>query len=272
MSMAKTARPANGRPASSTAATKATGSKAARAKKPSGGRPAGKTAAAATVATARHRGLSTNARLTLALAAVLVFAVVAVLVVNRDDKPDAAAPGGSVAADVLVRPDSHKLATAADGKVTLVEFLDFECESCGAAYPSVKKMLADYQGRITFVVRNFPIASHPNAELAARTAQAAANQGRFADMSTKLFENQTQWGHKNEPQTEVFLGYARSLGLDMATFQRDLDDRATAARVAKADGEAAGVSGTPTFFLNGRKLELRSATDLITAVDTALNP
>lgn len=254
--MGKKARPANTRPAGGAA-------------KPAG---AGKTA----VVAARRGGMSTNTRLTLAVVAALILVVAGLLIANRDAKPTAAptTPAGGVAADMLVRPDSHKLAVAADGKATLVEFLDFECESCGAAYPAVKKMLADYRGRLTFVVRYFPIPSHPNADLAARTAQAAANQNRFADMYAKLFENQTQWGHKEQPQTEVFLGYARSLGLDMAKFQRDLDDSATAARVAKdkADGDAVGVSGTPTFFLNGRKLDLRSVTDLTTAVDNALKP
>ncbi|MGY3520346.1 DsbA family protein [Micromonospora sp. PTRAS2] len=218
--------------------------------------------------------MTRNARLTLALIAVLVFAVGGLLAVNRRDEPaPAALAGGSVDPAVLVREDSHRLATATDSRVTLVEFLDFECESCAAAYPAVKQVLATYQGRITFVVRYFPIPSHPNADLAARTAQAAANQGRFAEMYAKLFENQNAWGHQERPQTEVFLAYARDLDLDLDRFRRDLDDPATAARVArdKADGQAAGVTGTPTFFLNGRQLtELRSQDDLTAALDAAL--
>lgn len=218
--------------------------------------------------------MTRNTRLTLALIAVVVLVVGGLLAVNRTDEPPAATTAaGTIDPSVLMREDSHRLATAADGKVTLVEFLDFECESCAAAYPAVKQILATYQDRITFVVRYFPIPSHPNAELAARTAQAAANQGRFYDMYTQLFENQTQWGHKEQPQTELFLGYARTLGLDMPRFQRDLNDPATAARVSKdkTDGEAAGVQGTPTFFLNNRQLtDLRTQGDLVAAIDTAL--
>lgn len=218
--------------------------------------------------------MTRNTRLTLALIAVLVLVVGGLLAVNRRDEPAPAdGSGGGVDPAVLVREDSHRLATASDGRVTLVEFLDFECESCGAAYPAVKQILATYQGRITFVVRYFPIPSHPNADLAARTAQAAANQGRFPDMYAKLFENQTAWGHKEQPQTEVFLGYARDLGLDLDRFRRDLDDPTTAARVAKdkTDGQAAGVTGTPTFFLNGRQLtDVRSQDDLTAAIDAAL--
>ncbi|MFI6235936.1 DsbA family protein [Micromonospora sp. NPDC050784] len=218
--------------------------------------------------------MTRNTRLTLALIALVVLVVGGLLAVNRPDQPPAATTdAGAIESTVLVREDSHRLSSAADGKVTLVEFLDFECESCAAAYPAVKQILATYQDRITFVVRYFPIPSHPNADLAARTAQAAANQGRFADMYIQLFENQNSWGHKEQAQTEVFLGYARALGLDLPRFQRDLDDPATATRVAKdkADGTAAGVQGTPTFFLNGRKLtDLRGQDDLVAAIDAAL--
>ncbi|MCG5468284.1 DsbA family protein [Micromonospora sp. LAH09] len=218
--------------------------------------------------------MTRNTRLTLALIAVVVLVVGGLLAVNRPDHPPAATTDtGAIESTVLVREDSHRLSTAADGKVTLVEFLDFECESCAAAYPAVKQILATYQDRITVVVRYFPIPSHPNADLAARAAQAAANQGRFPDMYVQLFENQTRWGHQEQPQTELFLGYARALGLDLPRFQRDLDDPATATRVAKdkADGVAAGVQGTPTFFLNGRRLtDLRGQDDLVAAIDAAL--
>lgn len=124
---------------------------------------------------------------------------------------------------MLVREDSHRLSTAADGRVTLVESLDFECESCAAAYPAVKQILATYQKCITVVARCFPIPGHPNADLAARTAQAAANQGRFSEMYVQLFENQTSRSHKEQSQNEVFVGYARALGLDVPRFQRDLE-------------------------------------------------
>ncbi|WP_428962309.1 DsbA family protein [Micromonospora fluostatini] len=219
--------------------------------------------------------MTRNTRLTLAAIAALVLVVAGVLTVDRRDRSTtvSASADGTVDPATLVREDSHVLATAADGKVTLVEFLDFECEACGAAYPAVTQILAAYEGRITFVVRYFPLPGHPNSGLAARTAQAAANQGRFAEMYALLFENQNAWGHREQPQTEVFLGYARTLGLDVDRFQRDLDDPATAARVArdKADGEAAGVSGTPTFFLNGRPLtDLRGQDDLTAAIDAAL--
>ncbi|PZG16555.1 disulfide bond formation protein DsbA [Micromonospora craterilacus] len=219
--------------------------------------------------------MTRNTRLTLAMILVVILVMLGLMTYNRSNAPSAVAgdTGEGVDPAVLVRDDSHRLSTAADGRVTLVEFLDFECESCAAAYPAVKEILATYQDRITFVVRYFPIPSHPNAELAARAAQAAANQDRFAEMYTLLFENQDAWGHQRTPQTEAFVGYARTLGLDLDRFQRDLDDPATAARVDrdKADGESAGVQGTPTFFLNGRQLtQVRTQGDLVAAIDAAL--
>lgn len=218
--------------------------------------------------------MTRNTRLTLAMILVVILVVLGLMTLNRKTAPSAVSDTGeAVDPAVLVRDDSHRLSTAADGRVTLVEFLDFECESCAAAYPAIKEILATYQDRITFVVRYFPIPSHPNAELAARAAQAAANQDRFAEMYTLLFENQDAWGHRREAQTETFVGYARTLGLDLDRFQRDLDDPATAARVARdrADGESAGVQGTPTFFLNGRQLtQVRTQGDLVAAIDAAL--
>ncbi len=218
--------------------------------------------------------MTRNTRLTLAMILVVILVVLGLMTLNRNTAPSAVSDTGeAVDPAVLVRDDSHRLSTAADGRVTLVEFLDFECESCAAAYPAIKEILATYQDRITFVVRYFPIPSHPNAELAARAAQAAANQDRFAEMYTLLFENQDAWGHQRTAQTETFVGYARTLGLDLDRFQRDLDDPATAARVARdrADGESAGVQGTPTFFLNGRQLtQVRTQGDLVAAIDAAL--
>ena len=196
----------------------------------------------------RKTGMSTNLKVTLGVIAAAVVAVVAVVVANRG--------GGSapvVASDALVRVDSHRLSTASDGKTTVVEFLDFECEACGAAYPGVEKIRAEYGDRINYVVRYFPIASHPNAYNAAHAAEAAARQGKFEQMYNKLFDNQTAWGHQQQPQTAVFEGYAQEIGLDLATFRADVASPEVAARVEAdaVDGQSIGVRGTPTFFIDG---------------------
>jgi protein-disulfide isomerase len=221
--------------------------------------------------------MTKNLKVTITVAVVAVAVLVLVLLVNRPSTPSpesAQAPeGSSVSSKVPVRENSHRLSTADDGRVTLVEFLDFECESCGAAFPIVEQLRNEYAGRVTFVTRYFPIPSHSNAENAAVSVEAAARQGRFEAMYQRMFETQAQWGEQQASKAELFRGFAADLGLDMAAYDRAIADPATIERVLadKRDGEAAGVQGTPTFFLNGVQLRLRSGDDLRAAIDLALS-
>ena len=165
-----------------------------------------------------------------------------------------ARPSGSGGGDApaLIASDSPTIG-APDAKVTLVEFLDFECEACGAAYPVVKQILAEYEGRLTFVVRDFP--NHNNSVLAASAAYAAGEQGRYWEMYDKLFEQQRAWGERQDSQAATFLGFAEELGLDMAQFRTDLESGRYVDRLQR-DVDAAralGVDATPTFFVNGTK-------------------
>ena len=172
---------------------------------------------------------------------------------------------------VLVREDSQKI-EAPGSDVTLVEFLDFECEACGAAYPTVKRILGEYEGRITFVVRNFPL--HGNSVLAAKSAEAAGEQGKFWEMYAKLFENQREWGEKQTPQTELFRKYAQEIGLDMTAFNAVISSPKYEDKIArdKNDGVSAGVQGTPTFYLNGKVVRgVPSYATLKQLIDTELN-
>jgi predicted DsbA family dithiol-disulfide isomerase len=113
---------------------------------------------------------------------------------------------------------------------------------------------------------------HNNSEAASRAAEAAAEQGKFEEMYDRLFETQAQWGEKDTSQEEVFFGFAEDLGLDMARFRKVYDDPETIDRIRrdKADGKALGVTGTPTFFVNGEKLEIRTFDDLVRALDDAV--
>ena len=211
--------------------------------------------------------MSKNLKISLALVAIAVMAMVIIARLGGDE--GSAGPEHS-RSERLVRPDSQRLSTAADGKVTFVEFLDFECEACGAAYPAIEELRKTYDGRVTFVVRNFPL--HNNSEAAARAAEAAAAQGKFEAMYDNLFQTQAQWGEKNTSQKEVFFGFAQQLGLDMNRFQQVYDDPTTIERVRrdKADGQALGVTATPTFFLNGAKVEVSTFAELIAKIDAAL--
>ncbi|MFF8382225.1 DsbA family protein [Streptomyces kanasensis] len=224
--------------------------------------------------------MTKNLKISLALVVVVLAVVGALLVGNRTQDVSAEAPatnGGSAGtpsgtASVLVRPDSHRLSTAKDGKVTVVEFLDLECESCRAAFPDVERLREEYKGRVTFVIRYFPIPSHRNAELAARTVEAAARQGRVEAMYKKMYETQESWGDQQVSHEETFRGFARELGLDMKKFEADWKDPATAERVEKdrRDGIALGVQGTPTFFVNGNRPQIGSLADFRAAIDAEL--
>ena len=161
-------------------------------------------------------------------------------------------PAGSNAAPGLAAPDSPTIA-APGAAVTIVEFLDFECEACGAAFPIVKRILAEYEGQVTYVVRDFP--NHNNSVLAASAAYAAGEQGKYWQMYDLLFGRQTSWAERQESQANVFLGFAQELGLDMTRFRKDLESGKYVDRIRR-DFEAArtlGVDATPTFFINGEK-------------------
>lgn len=182
---------------------------------------------------------------------------IAALAVAMDAPPEetevVATPEASETAPPVVTADMHKLSTAEDGKVTLVEFLDFECEACGAAFPVVKQILAEYEGRLTYVVRDFP--NHNNSVLAASAAYAAGEQGKYWEMYDLLFERQTTWAERQDSQAAVFLGFAEELGLDMAKFQTDLESGRYVDRIARDfdDARRLGVDATPTFYINGVK-------------------
>ena len=188
-------------------------------------------------------------------AVVFLFELGGLIVVNTRDS------GGPVNSDAAenpktVRADSHMLTTAEDDKVNLVEFLDFECEACRAQFPTMERIREEYEGRINFVVRYFPLSGHANAENAALAVEAASKQGAFEEMYVKMYETQSEWGESQDSKEDLFVEFARELGLDDAQFVADVNDPKTAERIAKdqQDGVGLGVQGTPTIFLNDEEL------------------
>jgi len=140
----------------------------------------------------------------------------------------------------------------ADAPVTLVEYADFECPFCGRWFPELQRVLKDLGPRVRFVFRHFPISEqHPHAESAAEVAEAAAAQGKFWEMHDLLFRRQAALdaGH--------LLAYVRELGLDAVRVERELEREVYRARVRDdiESGLRSGVSGTPMFFINGRRHE-----------------
>jgi protein-disulfide isomerase len=137
-----------------------------------------------------------------------------------------------------------------DAPVTLVEYGDFECPHCGAAYPILKSLLADLGDRVRFVYRHFPLTrSHPHAGRAAEAAEAAAAQGKFWEMHARLFE------HQDALTDDDLIAHAQAIGLDVDRFREAMDEGIYEPRV-QADfrgGVRSGVNGTPTFLINGER-------------------
>ena len=148
-----------------------------------------------------------------------------------------------------VGPDDH-VSGPDDAPVTLVEYGDFECPSCGAAYPVVERVRARMGDRLRYVFRNFPLSEmHPHAEHAAEAAEAAGVEGKFWEMYRMLFEHQERLDDRSLAR------YAEAIGLDGTRLARELDAGAFAETVRQQfmSGVRSGVNGTPTFFINGER-------------------
>ncbi|MBI3634113.1 MAG: DsbA family protein [Candidatus Yonathbacteria bacterium] len=141
-------------------------------------------------------------------------------------------------------------------KVTLVEYGDFQCPACGAYYPVVEKVLEEYKDRLSFTYRHFPLPQHKNALNASYAAEAAGKQGKFWEMYTMIFEHQSDWSEETNAG-KTFEGYAKSLNLDMIQFATDVNSSTTKDSVAhdKETGLSAGVNSTPSFYLNGKRMQ-----------------
>jgi protein-disulfide isomerase len=146
-----------------------------------------------------------------------------------------------------VQPARDHVRGAVDGRVTLIEYGDFQCPYCGDAYPVVKTLLAEFHW-LRFVFRHMPLADlHPRAPAAAEAAEAAAAQERFWDMHDRLFE------HQHELADEELRGHAAALGLDVERFDRELREGVHRERVEEdlRSGALSGIPSTPRFFVNG---------------------
>jgi Na+/H+ antiporter NhaA len=148
-----------------------------------------------------------------------------------------------------VDPERDHIRGPREAPVTIVEYGDLECPYCGQAEPVVRELLRDF-GDVRYVWRHLPLNDvHPNAQLAAEAAEAAADQGAFWEMHDLLL------AHQDALRPNDLIGYAEQLGLEVERFMKDLREHAGAVRVAEDvdSADLSGVSGTPTFFINGRR-------------------
>jgi protein-disulfide isomerase len=166
-------------------------------------------------------------------------------------------------APVVVEPSAH-VRGPANAPVTIEEFSDFQCPTCGRMHPVVKQLLTKYPQQVRLVFRHYPLATiHKYARESARAAEAAGMQGKFWEMADLLYERQAEWT-KAEPARPLFVRYAQQLGLDLARFQQDIDGTGAAMRVVNDERRAASrnLGGTPTFIVNGRELKFEESNDL----------
>ena len=156
---------------------------------------------------------------------------------------------GSVVRDVA---ETDHVRGSADAPVTLIEYGDFECPHCGAAFPIVHDVIDRMGTDLRFVFRHFPIQeSHPHAMHAAQAAEAAGAQGKFWEMHDQLFT------HQHALADEDLVGYAGAIGIDGERVRKELE-AGTYENKVRADfmgGVRSGVNGTPTFFINGTRFD-----------------
>ncbi len=150
---------------------------------------------------------------------------------------------------VPLAPEYDHLEGPVNAALTLVEYGDYQCPYCGAAYPEVKRVQKTLGSELRFVFRNFPLTNiHEYALNAAETAEAAAAQGKFWEMHDFLYEHQDTLGDHTKA-----LGYARKIGLNTQKFEREIAQHVYQKRIKEdfSGGVRSGVNGTPTFYVNG---------------------
>jgi protein-disulfide isomerase len=153
---------------------------------------------------------------------------------------------------VPVAPTDHAIGPA-HARITVVEYGDYECPNCKQAAPVVKLLLSEFGDRVRFAYRHFPLEEvHPHALNAAEAAEAAGAQGKFWPMHDLLFE------HQHALKAHHLREYAQRLELDMPRFTAEMKDTVYLQRIREhqQSGVASGVRATPTFFLDGRILDV----------------
>ncbi len=200
--------------------------------------------------------------------AVAVAAGAAVYLSRQADEPEAiAAP---IHADI--KGGGH-LRGPENASLTLVEFGDYQCPSCGAYHPLVKEILNRYPQKLRLEFHHFPLVSiHPNSMLASKAAEAAGEQGRYWEMHDALFEHQREWS--DSPNAEpIFVALASQMGLDSNKFMQGLRSPQLQERILRdvERGQDAKVDAVPTFFINGERVHVKlSMEDFVQVIEAHL--
>jgi len=165
-----------------------------------------------------------------------------------------------------ISTDDQPTKGSAKASVTVVAFTDFECPSCARQHPVLDRIVSEFGDRVRLVVRDFPLSQHANARKAAEAAEAAREQGKYWEYAAVLFRNQSALSSDKLRQ------YASELGLDRARFDASLDSGKFAEKVLRdiVDGRKLGINGTPTLYINGKRVSDNSYETLKSAIESAL--
>lgn len=208
-----------------------------------------------------------------AVIAGIVIVLVGVFLLTGNKSDNSGTKGSSTTAAT-----NHVMGTGSTG-VKLVEYGDYQCPYCQAYYSTVKQVVEEYKDKIYFQFVNFPLPNlHQNAFAAARAAEAADKQGKFWEMHDLLYQNSdpsgaSGWVTSNAPTT-YFNQYATQLGLNMDKFKKDYasSDVNAAINADMSKGNKLGVEGTPSFFIDGKKVTINNTTDdFKKALDAAIS-
>lgn len=159
---------------------------------------------------------------------------------------------------LLVLASDDWIKGSENAKTILVEYSDFQCPACAYFMPVLEKLAADFPNDLKIVYRHFPLPQHQNAKIAAYSAEAAGKQKRFFEMADKIFDSQKEWAEiSNEKAGNIFKQLAGELKLNIEQFEKDEINEEVKKSVEKdsRDGYALGINSTPTFFLNGKKIQ-----------------
>jgi protein-disulfide isomerase len=165
-----------------------------------------------------------------------------------------------------IATDDQPAKGAAKASITIVEFTDFQCPSCARQHPVLERIVNEFGDRVRLVVRDFPLSQHADARKAAEAAEAAREQGKYWEYVAVLFKNQSALG------VDKLRQYATEVGLDRAKFDASLDSGKFAENVQRdvIDAHKLGVNGTPTLYINGKRVSDHSYETLKATIESAL--
>lgn len=159
------------------------------------------------------------------------------------------------ASEVFSIADTDWVYNRGEGKLTLIEYSDFQCPACAYYKNMISLLKKDYPDKLQIVYRHYPLSNHKNARIAARVSEAAGKQGKFWEMHDRLFETQEEWENLDDPKNR-FKELAIDIELDVEKFLMDLNDVGLDKNIQHglSTGNQLKIRGTPTFFLNGEKI------------------